>query len=41
MARPLTIGLRYTHKDAWTGGIYYVRNLVGALACCLRPSGRG
>ena len=30
MARPLTIGLRYTHKDAWTGGGYYVRNLIKA-----------
>lgn len=30
MVRPLTIGLRYTHKDAWTGGVYYVRNLVSA-----------
>ena len=30
MLRPLTIGLRYTHKDAWTGGVYYVRNLVRA-----------
>ena len=32
MARPLTIGLRYTHKDAWTGGVYYVRNLVSAFS---------
>ena len=30
MLRPLTIGLRYTHKDAWTGGVYYVQNLVRA-----------
>ena len=30
MVRPLTIGLRYAHKDGWTGGAYYVRNLVGA-----------
>ena len=30
MIRPLTIGLRYTHKDAWTGGVYYVQNLVKA-----------
>jgi glycosyltransferase involved in cell wall biosynthesis len=30
MVRPLTIGLRYTHKDAWTGGVYYVQNLVRA-----------
>jgi glycosyltransferase involved in cell wall biosynthesis len=30
MVRTLTIGLRYTHKDAWTGGIHYVRNLVSA-----------
>ena len=29
-ARALTIGLRYTHKDAWTGGVYYVRNLIKA-----------
>jgi glycosyltransferase involved in cell wall biosynthesis len=31
MAERLTIGLRYKHQDAWTGGIYYVRNLVCAL----------
>ena len=37
MPRPLTIGLRYTHKDAWTGGIYYVRNLVRAFGL-LPPS---
>jgi glycosyltransferase involved in cell wall biosynthesis len=30
MARPLTIGLRYTQKEAWTGGLYYVQNLVKA-----------
>jgi glycosyltransferase involved in cell wall biosynthesis len=30
MARPLTIGLRYTRKEAWTGGLYYVQNLVKA-----------
>ncbi len=30
MVRRLTIGLRYTHKEAWTGGVYYVRNLVSA-----------
>ena len=30
MHRPLTIGLRYTHKDAWTGGVYYVCNLIKA-----------
>ena len=37
MIRALTIGLRYTHKDAWTGGIYYVQNLVKALG--LLPEG--
>ena len=37
MLRPLTIGLRYTHKDAWTGGIYYVQNLVKAFG--LLPEG--
>ena len=31
MIRPLTIGLRYKHQDAWVGGVYYVRNLVNAL----------
>ena len=30
MARRLTIGLRYKHQDAWTGGVYYVRNVVSA-----------
>jgi glycosyltransferase involved in cell wall biosynthesis len=30
MVRPLTIGLRYTHKDAWAGGVHYVQNLVRA-----------
>jgi glycosyltransferase involved in cell wall biosynthesis len=30
MDRPLTIGLRYTRKEAWTGGLYYVQNLVKA-----------
>jgi glycosyltransferase involved in cell wall biosynthesis len=39
MARLLTIGLRYTHKDAWTGGIYYVQNLVRAFGL-LRPAER-
>ena len=40
MLRPLTIGLRYTHKDAWTGGVYYVQNLVrafGLLPAAERP----
>ena len=37
MPRPLTIGLRYTHKDAWTGGVYYVHNLVRAFGL-LPPS---
>ena len=31
MVRRLTIGLRYRDKDAWVGGVYYVRNLVRAL----------
>ncbi len=31
MPRRLTIGLRYKHRDAWVGGVYYVRNLVLAL----------
>jgi glycosyltransferase involved in cell wall biosynthesis len=31
MARRLTIGLRYKHQEAWTGGVYYVLNLVCAL----------
>ena len=31
MIRPLTIGLRYKHQDAWVGGVYYVCNLVSAL----------
>ena len=30
MVRRLMIGLRYTHRDAWTGGIYYVQGLVRA-----------
>lgn len=30
MPRPLTLGLRYTQKDAWVGGLYYVQNLVRA-----------
>ena len=30
MSRRLTIGLRYKHQDAWTGGVYYVRNVVSA-----------
>ncbi len=38
MARRLTIGLRYRDKDAWVGGIYYVRNLVRALG--LLPAAR-
>jgi len=32
MAGRLTIGLRYRRKDQWIGGIYYVQNLVAALA---------
>ena len=31
MAGRLSIGLRYKHQEAWTGGVYYVRNLVSAL----------
>lgn len=27
----LTVGLRFKPQDAWTGGVYYVRNLVSAL----------
>ncbi len=38
MARRLTIGLRYKHQDAWTGGVYYVRNVVSALG--LLPEAR-
>ena len=38
MPWPITIGLRYRHKDAWVGGIYYVRNLVRGLG--LLPPGR-
>ncbi len=40
MARPLSIGLRYKHQDAWVGGVYYVRNLVrafGLLPAARRP----
>ena len=37
MVRRLTIGLRYTHKDTWTGGIYYVRGLVGAFGLLPEP----
>ena len=38
MLRRLTIGLRYSRKEAWVGGLYYVRNLVRALG--LLPVGR-
>ncbi len=38
MLRRLTIGLRYSRKEAWVGGLYYVRNLVRALG--LLPEGR-
>jgi glycosyltransferase involved in cell wall biosynthesis len=31
VAGRLTIGLRFKHQDAWTGGVHYVRNLVSAL----------
>lgn len=31
MFRRLTVGLRYKHDEGWTGGVYYVRNLVRAL----------
>ena len=31
MAQRLTLGLRYKHQDGWTGGVYYVQNLVRAL----------
>ena len=37
MVRRLTIGLRYTHKDAWTGGIYYVQGLVRAFGLLPEP----
>jgi hypothetical protein len=28
---PLTIGLRFKPQEGWTGGVYYLRNLVSAL----------
>lgn len=31
MFRRLTVGLRYKHDEGWTGGVYYVQNLVRAL----------
>ncbi len=31
MFRRLTIGLRFSRREAWIGGVYYVRNLVCAL----------
>ncbi len=31
MADRMTVGLRFKQQDAWTGGVYYVRNLVSAL----------
>lgn len=38
MFRRLTIGLRFSQREAWVGGLYYVRNLVKAFA--LLPPGR-
>jgi len=31
MFRRLTVGLRYKQDEGWTGGVYYVQNLVRAL----------
>jgi glycosyltransferase involved in cell wall biosynthesis len=31
MGARLTLGLRFKQQEAWTGGVYYVRNLVSAL----------
>ena len=39
MLRRLTIGLRFSQREAWVGGVYYVRNLVCAL-CLLPPRQR-
>jgi glycosyltransferase involved in cell wall biosynthesis len=38
MGRPLTIGLRYKHQDAWVGGVYYVQNLVRAFGLLPGPT---
>jgi glycosyltransferase involved in cell wall biosynthesis len=37
MASRLTIGLRFKHQEGWTGGVYYVRNLVCALGLLPEP----
>lgn len=37
MPSRLTVGLRFKPQESWTGGVYYVRNLISALALLPEP----